>query len=267
MGILTISVISIISATKIEDMEVKTKKEFLTIIETPGYIHDKVTCLSLSEGLCQTWKTTGYAWYLKDCVWDGKCTCTAYLNDESLFRSMCWSKLRQDINEGYCVDCIYGDEKCIGNELYVCYGCQYVNQGKVTGKCGYEKQCDRYDPDVSNEKCEGYEYYICMPDDTWGKIGIMKGKCGVECITSNDCGSGEICEDYLCKPSFICTSGEVGCAGDNVIVCKGNQWEVKRTCEFGCMDGQCITEPPKPKPLIFQWFISLWKWIKSLFGG
>lgn len=297
-----LSMISIVSATRFKDAPMrespsKIKNFFLTIIPWDrGY--SEYSCLE-NEGHCQT--VGEEAMYTQSCYWDGSCHCDSFMNDEALFTTKCNVGFMDVlIANGICVSCTYGDEQCSGEDLLVCRGCQYENMGKVGGKCGYEQVCDRYGIGGVDKKC-GYDiyanvppyqggsyidnhYYTCLKYTTgpnagefvWYDEGLQIGECGIECLQTGGVGCSypeEICEDYLCKPAFVCNNGDKKCAEDNVIVCINNQWQVEQTCQTEthlCENGACVSKilaPTTPEITTFaQFFSSVWSWIKGVFN-
>lgn len=69
----------------------------------------------------------------------------------------------------------------------------------------------------------------------------VSGLC-FECITAENCGSGEVCTGGICLPSS-CSPGESACSGDSVVVCdsSGSSWTpIPCPGENGtCVDGAC----------------------------
>lgn len=134
---------------------------------------------------------------------------------------------------GYCKDgeCNYQTETCT-------YGC--------FGKLCAEDPCKGV---VCDDKCENsvwyYDGYCVNGNCVYGSKGKIIGKCGVECETI----------------------GERDCIENDLVICVNNKWSVEKTCQIQCLDGQCITIPPQPKPIVIQFFINIWDWIKSIFGG
>ena len=270
------------------------------------------SCLSWMQDAClyHKWDLTdagypgegGWASLMKNCYWDGSiCKCDAYMNDEPLFTTYCGGAkainpvcytMNEVIEDGACVRCTYGQEQCQGLELFECHGCQYISQGYVQGKCGYAPVCEEGTYHCGSNiftstppyqggsyidnhwyRCLRYTSGIHTGDTVWFDTGLETGKCGVECVYDYNCGSGEICKDNLCKPSFVCTTGDKKCVEDNVVYCSNNQWEVQKTCPYTqrCEEGICVsiaTPPTQPEiSSLAKFFQGIWDWIKGFFGG
>ena len=128
----------------------------------------------------------------------------------------CWKENWQCIN----------DEGC--NYGYICSNHQCIL-----------RECER-----GEKKCVGSTYYECRivyPDNyyTWVNVGIIKDKCGIECIENLDCP----------ESSFI---GDKFCSNNNVVkqkthsTCEDNSCTVLKEdtilefCEDSCEEGICI---------------------------
>jgi len=89
-------------------------------------------------------------------------------------------------------------------------------------------------------KCENFNYYECE-NNVWVEKGIVKGNCGVECISDDDCEEdslfgdnfclnetavGKKLNDYYCSEDYTCKTKII----DKVI----------KICDYKCSDGKCI---------------------------
>ena len=137
----------------------------------------------------------------------------------------------------------YCDDYCIGNDLYLCDGCNFN--------------------DILT--CEDY----CVEKIVSG-IGCSNpvGTC-VECVANNDCDTGEECVDNWCEPSGGCSDTDSGqnynvkgtvtvgsntytdsCAADKLTLTEyycssGSKSEEAKDCKevygmWGCADGKCV---------------------------
>lgn len=59
-----------------------------------------------------------------------------------------------------------------------------------------EEECQ-----INEEKCEGFIWFTCTPDNTFGEQGITRTKCGVDCKIDGDCEDGFECNTstYKCE--------------------------------------------------------------------
>lgn len=99
--------------------------------------------------------------------------------------------------------------------------------------------------ECSSDSCIGTYYYKCKEQSDGCKEEIDKGrvigKCNVECLENNDCGSGEECSYYECKPidcgySEMFKDGKcVGCGREHEQCCDNSE------CNYGniCISGIC----------------------------
>ena len=65
-----------------------------------------------------------------------------------------------------------------------------------------EEEAEGCNDECSSDSCSGFDYTECLMKSDGCKDksfrGKIKGKCGVECTTDNDCDSDEKCENYKC---------------------------------------------------------------------
>ena len=122
--------------------------------------------------------------------------------------------LVEKCEEGYsCVDgeCVeecesHYEKRCYEGDVWWYDSCgnreeKYEECGEkecVNGECvlGCEDECSR-----GEAKCEeDHTYWVCEKNGcwTWKNKGIVKGKCGVECMSNEDCPEGEVCKEYKC---------------------------------------------------------------------
>lgn len=184
-----------------------------------------------------------------ECDVDGECSSDTWVGTPTCSRDNVYQTFRDYYCSSY--SCSYSDLSKLKESCK--YGC--LNGACIIGEC------------VDGEtKCEGAIYYTCS-NNNWVSQGELIGKCGVECLSDSNClGDGYIGEEY--------------CSGDNIVrkyvssSCVNNQCiesEIEKVideCIFGCEAGTCLTieEPPQPKPLVIQFFIDIWDWIKGIFG-
>jgi hypothetical protein len=119
------------------------------------------------------------------------------------------------------------EDLCLNGEYIACQtksdGCKdKVNKGKLLGKCGIiclsDNDCSSTEKCNGNtceaiectnqctaDTCKGTTYLKCMTANTGCKIkedmGIVKDKCGVECLKNSDCTSNKICSSHSCVNS------------------------------------------------------------------
>ena len=66
---------------------------------------------------------------------------------------------------------------------------------------------------VSVDSCSGFDYTECLMKSDGCKDknfrGKIKGKCGVECTTDNDCGANEECSNYKCEQKEGVITGNI----------------------------------------------------------
>ncbi len=57
--------------------------------------------------------------------------------------------------------------------------------------------------ECSTDTCDGFSYVSCLSGKDGCKYtqnkGLVKGKCGVECVQDSNCGINQNCESYKCK--------------------------------------------------------------------
>ena len=90
---------------------------------------------------------------------------------------------------------------------------------------------------ISGDKCVGNIYYVCE-NYKWVEKGIVKGKCGVMCISDADCPSDEVIEKTCIGNSVYETVKDYSCINYQ---CQSKQVQkLVETCDYGCSNGECI---------------------------
>ncbi len=108
---------------------------------------------------------------------------------------------------------------------------------------------------LRSSRCEGNKWKECAKGDSyngfaWKDPRPVKGKCGVDCITSNDCGAEQKCDSSfkcveICQPRFDKLCKDVAIYERNS--CTGEE-TYKKTCDYDCISGECI-RMPEPEPV------------------
>ena len=123
------------------------------------------------------------------------CHCTLYTIEEVKYKEMCLGQLPPPTcqNSNFCSGKSSGYSECVGTNQYVC-----------------EKQSNGCLTDISKP--------------------VTKGQCGVQCISNNDCSSGQTCSNYQC-------------INDNVpppiTECDSNNWVTKCNDNNDCTIDSC----------------------------
>jgi len=121
--------------------------------------------------------------------------------------------------------------------------------------------------------------YRCVSRMDSQSKGYVLNKCGVECLSDSNCPEDDYAEDKYCKDNnvvqlfrdyrcenylisftdeervleecdwkcevgkcivHICDEGETKCVGDELMICKDNEFIVQEVCERGCEEGKCV---------------------------
>jgi hypothetical protein len=146
-----------------------------------------------------------------------------------------------------------------GNECGYCGG-----PTRDIAGCALTSCTNIEDADFVEKRCDGNNYQVCRQDSpfifNYADLGIIKGKCDVECITQADCPqpvllgnfcNGNILEErftaYLCEDNFCYDETGIGKSVE---------------CVYGCENNLCKSQPPCigdncPKPFDFTILIIL----------
>jgi len=168
---------------------------------------------------------------------------SGYLNVQYQYKTASWIEGETDTYEEDCdFDCNTGDTDCDGLDYSTCSNYNWVNQGKVVGKCGVD--C------LSGDKCVGTTSYTCS-NYKWVSQGQVIGVCGVECTTGQTkcVPSTGIGNYYTCSNYAWSNQGKVegkcnyvvGTCGDGI--CQSNENSATCPADCGaqeyCGDGIC----------------------------
>lgn len=149
------------------------------------------------------------------------------------------------------VECISGQEKCEGNNLFTCENNKFVNKGTLLNKCGVNcissSDCNpertKYlfsSVPLSQSICKGNSLYridqinVCSNNQCGtSPQEVLVETCSYAC-TSNETDS--YCVDK------ICNSDEVTCSMDSksTEICVNNELVTKEICKYDCKKGSCI---------------------------
>jgi len=175
-----------------------------------------------------------------------------------------WDK--QGIEKGECgVDCTKeshcgsdgytGTKKCSGNNVvqtyrdYTCsgYKCSQVDEERTKETCTFG---------CSNGVCiSGCDPKTCY--QLGKECGLWDDDCG-NTINCGSCSLEETCNNGICQSGTItCTTNDLRCSGNRLEVCELNQWNLRKTCEFGCSNKACIGEDEEGMNLFTQIAIGL----------
>ncbi|MBS3147234.1 hypothetical protein J4471_06095 [Candidatus Woesearchaeota archaeon] len=95
--------------------------------------------------------------------------------------------------------------------------------------------------ECSEDSCEGFNYISCLTKEDGCKDssneGIIKSKCGVDCLSTFDCASNQICsKSYKCETKVKPKPVDVQTKG----ICGNGQIEAGENCG-NCIDAKCLT--------------------------
>ena len=101
----------------------------------------------------------------------------------------------------------------------------------------------------SSDSCDGEEYIACLEQSDGCKDKVNKGKiigkCGVKCISNNDCGSNQECLSNECKKIELSCSDECSsdrCSDQTFVACNMQNDGCKDEEWVGFVKGKCGVE-------------------------
>jgi len=117
---------------------------------------------------------------------------------------------------------------------------------------------------ASGNKCIGLDYYVCE-NYKWNNKGIIKDKCGVECLDDSDCPKDSFIGNKSCLDTKIVQKfGDNYC--NNYKCSYSESVKTLETCDYKCEDGECIGEVELNFfEKILKVFYKIGQWFKGIF--
>ena len=121
------------------------------------------------------------------------------------------------------------------------------------------------------ENCDGVTYKYCEEVSSfifkYKSQEIVKGKCGVECISNPECSNGEI--EKVCQGNDLMGKYLRRLCISYKCIDSGYGYNLIEHCEYKCENGVCVPEIPQPDekftPVWVDIVSKLWNWLKSIF--